>query len=452
MSRAARLLLVVIAAEALVGGYLVVHRMSRPVPPEADPALLDPATAEQLRALRAACRSAGDWRDLGELYMAAGCFAESEACHREACELAPGDPRLARQWGFALERLARIDEANAQYVRAIDLRSPDADGCRYLIARNHLRADRPADARQAFTEGRALPASRYELARLHARDGELAAAADLLRTVAADRPNTLQVHLLGYRLAADRGDARAAFAEADRARYAPQKLTTPFDEEAERIVRVTQTLGPNRLWERASDLLNAERISEADRLLAEAAAGYRSPAVAELQAEVALRSGRPEEAVRLFDLFQEENGPAARIVDRQGDAWEAAGDAAKARAYWLRAVNLGAGLGAKATHAKLARSFARAGDRPAADRHLARGEYHAGREVLQFGQPDQAIPLFAAAVRHDPDLAQGWYYLGEAQRRGGQAGPAAESYRACLRLHPDHGRALDALAYLEGAK
>jgi hypothetical protein len=90
--------------------------------------------------------------------------------------------------------------------------------------------------------------------------------------------------------------------------------------------------------------------------------------------------------------------------------------------------------------------------RPAADRHLARGEYHAGRELLQVGQPGPAVGLFAAAVKHHRGLAVSWSYLGEAHRPGGQTGPALEAYRSCLRRDPDHGRDLDALALLEGAK
>jgi pentatricopeptide repeat protein len=448
VSLASRVLLLIIAAEALVGGLLAARRLRRPVPPQADWALLDPATAGQIRSAAAACESADDWRNLAELYMAAGCFAESESCHRIACELAPGNALFARQWGFALERLSLLDEANAQYRRAIDLGTPDPDACRYFIARNHLRAENPAEAGRVFTEGRALDANRYELARLHRRDGELAPAEDLLRSVANVRPRALQVHLLGYRLARDRGDARQAFVCGDRARYAPDKLPNPFDEEAERIIQATEYLGPNRHWKRGRELIEGGQLDEAEAVLDEAGQVYRSPAVVELLAEVAVRRGRFDEALRLFEEFQEQGGPSARIVARMGDVWDAAGDPAKARASWLRAVRLGAGLDLKATHQKLAVSFADAGDQPAADRHLALVHYFTGRELLQLGRPDQAVAPFAAAVDRDPALAQAWFYLGESRRLTGQTEPAAAAYRACLRLNPDHGRALDALAFL----
>lgn len=449
MSLASRLLLLVIALEALVGGVLVARRLGRVAPPQADWTLLDTVTADQLRSAIAACQTAEDWRNLGELYMAAGCLVESEACHRVACELAPEDALLARQWGFALERIALLDDANAQYQRAMALGTPDPDGCRYFIARNQLRADNPAEARRVLTEGQALAANRYELARLSLREGALTPAGEFHQSVAAEQPRTLQVHLLGYRLALARGDAREALASADRARYAPEKLTNPFDEEAERILQATQALGSNLYWQAGRDLINENRLTQAKRLLEDAGAIDRSSTIVELLAEIAVRRGKFDEALELFEEHQERNGPAARIVDRMGDVWAAAGDPAQAHACWLRAIELEAGLDLKATHHKLAASLAQSGDQVAAEKHLARGHYFVGRDLLQFGYADKAIAYFAAAVKHDPPLAQGWFYLGEARRLGGERRSAAAAYHACLRLDPNHGRAHASLALLE---
>jgi tetratricopeptide (TPR) repeat protein len=448
VSRTNLVLLGIIAAELLVGGIVLARRAERPAPPQPDWNLLDPATAAQIRAAAATCESADDWRQLGELYMAAGCFAESEACHRTACALAPRDAQLARLWGFALERLAMLEEANKQFRRAIDLGIGNPDACRYFIARNHLRADNPTEARRVFTEGRALAANRYELARLHLRDGELPQAAELLQSVAEIQPSALQVHLLGYRLAMEKGHAKEAFFHADRARYALDKLPTPFDLEAERIFAVTKTLGPNRHWKQGRDLFQEGRLDELDRMLGEAAGVYRSPAVVELLANVAIRLGRFDEAIRLYQELQEQNGPSARVFALMGDVWDAAGEPAKARENWLQATQLGAGLDFKATHHKLAQSFAQAKEPAAADRHLARGHYFVGLDLLRLGHPDKSISYFTAAVKHDPKLTQGWFYLGEAQRLNGQNPQAAGAYRECLRLDPNHGRALAGLASL----
>jgi tetratricopeptide (TPR) repeat protein len=127
MSWTRRVLIAIIVVELAVGGALAARRLARPHPPQADWSLLDQATATQIRAAIAECKSAADWRNLGEMYMAAGCFAESERCHHVACDLDPNSADFARQWAFALERLAAFDAANAQYRRAMELGPDDAD-------------------------------------------------------------------------------------------------------------------------------------------------------------------------------------------------------------------------------------------------------------------------------------------------------------------------------------
>lgn len=448
MSRVSRLLVFVIVVEIIVGGFVVVRRMQRPAPPEADWSLLDRNTAAQIQSAIGNCNSANDWRDLGEMYMAAGCFAESEACQRVACELAPDNAVFARQWGFALERIGLLDEANVQYQRAIELRTPDPDGCRYFIARNHLRVENRTEARRVFAEGKALPANRYELARLHLRDRDLAQGSDLLRSVGEVRPTALQVNQLGYRLALERGDARETFISAERAIYAPEKLQNPFDEEVERIISATKLLGPNLQWKQASDLIDAGKLDDAQLVLA---GSHRTPAIVELIADVLIRRQAFDAAIAWLTELEKPNGPAA-LVAHIGDVWEAAGQPEKARANWLRAAEIGAGVDPVATHRKLAKSFESAGDKAATDRHVAIGLYFVGRDLLKTGHPDEAISFFAAAVENNPKFEHAWFYLGETQRLSGQTEAAKKAYQSCLSLNPNHGRALASLAFMDHAK
>jgi|SRR5579883_37943 len=450
MSRVNRRLLLLIAAELAVGAVISGRRLTRPDPPEPDWTLIDPVTATEFRTAAAGCESAEDWRKLGELYMADGCFRESERCHRIACKLNPNDATLARQWAFALERLAMLDEANVQYRRAAELQPEQADAIAYFIGRNLLRADKPQEARAAFAEGKALDANCYELARLHLRAGELTEAEVLLQRLTITHPNTLQVHLFGYRVAMERGDARQAFIRADDARYATDKLQTPFDEEAFRIVKVTQSLGPRRQWKEGRDLIEKGRLDEAENVLLDANRRFPNPGIDELFADLALRRGRFEEAVTLLEGIEARNGRSARIAAQIGNVWDAAGQPAKARTSWLWAAQLEAGANLKDVHHNLARSFVTAGDKVAAERHLARGHYFVGRDLLRFGYAQQSINYFAAAGKHDPSMESAWFYLGEARRRAGLTEPAAIAYRSCLQLNPDHGRALAGLAAVDG--
>ncbi len=450
MRRARLWLVLLLVGELLLGGGLVVRRLRRPAPPRVDARLLDPITAGQIRAAAATCESAEEWRRLGELYMAVGCFRESEICHRVASELAPSDAQLARQWGFALERLALLEEANGQYRRAIELGAADPDACRYFIGRNLLRGENPREARAVFAEGQSLPANRYELARLHCRAGEFAEAFRLLQTLAPTHGQALQTNLLGYRIAREQGDSRRAFLHADQARYAPHKLLSPFDEEAQRIVTVNQTLGAGKQWAQGKELLQAGQLEAAERMLSEAAQVFHSPAIQELQAECALLAGRLDEGIRLLEAFQDENGRSARLIARIGDAQDSQEDTVKARASWLRALDLGSGLDLTATHLKLAQSFRLAGNQEQSERHFGFANFHAGRELLPFGPADRVVELFRAAVKQNPDFPEGWFYLGEACRRAGMEQEAAAAYRQCLQRQPYHGRARAGLAFLTG--
>lgn len=443
-----RWLVLIIVAELLGGSFLIARRLLRVTPPEADWSLVDPATADDIRTAAATCESAEDWRKLGEIYMAAGFFADSEMCHRVACDLEPQNARFRRQWGFALERLGLLDAANAQYQRTMDLSGTEADACRYFIAKNLLRKDDSEAAQKIFAEGQALPANLYELARLQLKGGELARASTSLAKLAVQGSELLQVNLLGYRLAMERGDARKAFVFADRARYSLQKLQNPFDKEVERIITVTQGLGPGKSWKRGRKLIDSTELEEAQSLLEGEATKDRSAMVLELLAEIALRQRRFDDAVELLEELQAQHGPFPRITAQIGDVL-AASQSDNARDYWLKAAQLQAGVDLKAIHHKLADSFTTSGDEDAARRHRALGHYFVGRELLHFGYADKSINYFAGAVELDPTLDQAWFYLGESKRLSGQADEAREAYRKCLERNPHHGRALANLASLE---
>jgi len=239
-------LVLIIVVELLGSSVLVYRRLARVVPPVPDWSLIDPVTADDLRSAAAVCKSAQEWRTLGERYMTAGCFTESEMCHRVACEREPKNAVFRRQWAFALERLGLLDEANSQYQKTMELSAAETDSCRYFIGKNLLREGKPSAARTYFEDGKKLPANLYELARLLRRAGELTEASSAYSLLAAAGPDMLQVNLLGYRLALAQGDTARAKQLADRVRNSSRKLQNPFDEEAKRLFKATQQFGANR--------------------------------------------------------------------------------------------------------------------------------------------------------------------------------------------------------------
>lgn len=442
-------LLLILCLELLGGGVFLARRLMRFTPPVADWSFTSPSIAEDIRKAIVTCESAEDWRKLGELYMAAGYFAESEMCHRVACERDPRNAQLHRQWGFALERVGLLAEANLRYLRSMELAPGTSGACRYLIGRNLLRTEKPDAARVIFEAGQVLPANQYELARLHLRAGNLAEATTLLNKLVTYDPMLLQVNQLGYRLALEREDVVNSLRFADRVRYSPRKLQTPFDEEAERLVKTTQQLGPGRLWTTIAQLLESNALEEAKALLESQAETDRNMGFLELSAEIALRQQHFEIAVQLLEELQQRFGPFARITARIGDVYDAAGEFEKACDFWRKATQLQAGVDLKAVHHKLADSLTKRGKDADARQHRKKGHYFVGRELLQFGYAEQAVNYLQEAVEIDPSFTQAWFYLGEAKRLGGQRDEARAAYQKCLEQNPVHGRALTSLSLLQ---
>src|SRR5207248_10295520 len=135
------LLIAVIVAEWAIGGLVVFGRLGREVPaPVPDLTMIDSITAGELRAKAAQCRTPEQWADLGEAYLVTGFFPEAEACLGEAAALVP-TADVAFKHAFALERLGRLEEANADYEAAVRLNHPRAADCWYYVGKNHLRRE-----------------------------------------------------------------------------------------------------------------------------------------------------------------------------------------------------------------------------------------------------------------------------------------------------------------------
>jgi tetratricopeptide (TPR) repeat protein len=455
MTLLSRIIIVVILLELLAGG--VVLARSRPAkqskeqqPPLPDLSIVDHVAAAEIRRAAEHCHTAEEWRYLAELLMGNGYFTEAEMCHRVACDRDPKNPVLAFQWAFALERLALLDEANAQYRRAIELGYSPADDCRYFIARNMLRAEKPNDARVVFTEGKALPACRYELARLHHRAGELTQAVELLDGLVSLYPKAMQPYQYRYRIELDRGEGRKAFADADHVWRAIEKMPTPFDKEYDRLMEVWKTTGVNGRCKECQTLIRGGKAQEAEPVLREMLRQGWESQVVDMLAEVESSKGNHSETVRLLEEINDRDGPAAHNFARLGDAWEAMGKPEKARENWLRAVQMAAGQDLKNTHFKLSQSYEKAGDKQRSEAHLAKAYYFAGLEMIHSLRYSEAVNTFESSLKSDPKLSDSWFYLGEARRLLGQTDAAKDAYKTCLKVNPDHGRAIAALEYLEG--
>jgi tetratricopeptide (TPR) repeat protein len=408
---------------------------------------VDEQVAAHVRESAAKCRTAADWAALGEVYVAYGYFPEGEACYRVAAEREPGRADRAYEWAFALERIGRLEEANAAYERAVSLGHSDPGGCWYYVGRNRLRVEKPAEARAAFDRAGDQPSARYEVARLLAKGGDDAAALAVLDRLAAGHPAAVQPHLLRHRIEVLRGGPAAV--HADRANRFLTRLPTPFDRDYRRLEDAHDRLGFGGDLKAAETLIAAGRTAEAEPRVRAAFAGDWSPSAADLLAEIEFVGRRPDEAARVLREAVERAGPTPHLLIRLGDAYADAGRLDLAVPAWTRATGLGTGAEVKNAYHRLATYHERAGRAEAARWHMARALFGAGHEEFWAGRLDDAHLLFSRATETDPTLAAAWFYLGETERLRGRAEAARRAYRKCLELEPGHGRAHTGLALLD---
>lgn len=407
---------------------------------------IEPLAADQIRLLHEACRSAADWRRLGECCMAHGFYLEAEACHRQAVTLAPGDAEFAYQWAFALERLGLLDEANGQYEKAIQLGHSHPHECWYLIGRNHLRAEQLSWAEAAFAKAGNLGAARYERARLAARKGRTDEAMALADALADEFPTTAQPHLLLHRI--DRLTGRLPPDErlTDRAAMAKVPLPNPFDRPYARLMKTLKEFGTVALVKR----IERETLGpEQQQLLRDAQQRFWTPSAADLLAEAHLQQRQFDDARRVLQEVLEVNGPSAHFLIRLGDVHEEMGEFSQAVALWSRALPLDSTAELKDLHAKLHQVHAKAGRHGLAQHHLAQAYFGAGVEAFWKNDLVKAHGALRLAVENEPKHADAWLYQGDACRLLRQEKEARQAYERALALRPESGRAQRGLRLLK---
>jgi tetratricopeptide (TPR) repeat protein len=448
VTRVQLLLLLVVLAEAAGGGWLLRDRVGPPTPPAADLGFVDPLTADELRALAAGVRTADDWARLGEGYLAVGYFPEAAACLGRAADLAPAPPAHYKH-AFVLERLGRLDEADAAYERAAaGLRAPDAW---WSIGRNRRRRERPEEAAEAFARCGRLPAARLELALLAAEGGRPAEAAAEAERLAAEFPAAFDPVELLVRLAMARGDGRAEAEFGDRFDRCPERLPSPFFTEDGPWVRAAVgRIGPSRLLRAAAADLRAGRVAAAEGQARDAVAADWSPEAVDHLAEVVFNAGRPADAAALLREAVARSGPAYGLLWRLGESEQEAGRPAEARAAWERAAPIAPQVWAKEVYVGMADMYAKAGESGKAIAFRAKAKLAAGMDAVRGRRPAEAVGPLTEAVGLDPGLAHAWFYLGEAARAENRPADARAAYQKCLAIDPDHGRAARALALVGG--
>jgi tetratricopeptide (TPR) repeat protein len=443
-----QLILVAVIAIEVVIGVRLYRRQKPPVTPVAvDLSHVDSFTAAHINELAANCHTADGWANLGEVYLAYGYFTEAEACYRVAVERQPSRTDWVHHWGFALERIGRLAEANAQYERAIELGHLDPSGCWYYIGRNHLRLENLDAARAAFAKAGEQPSARYETARLLARAGQGEEALPILERLEAEYPNAVQPPLLRHKILLLKGDA-AATAAGVHSMYAPGGLPTPFDADWKWLEEVHDNTGLARelkssiaLFERGETEAAASGFREVFRRNGDAIA-------ADFLAVTEERSGNADEATRQLEEAIAKSGPTPHLLIRLGETEAARGRMKLAVEAWTRATHLGSGGAVKDAHHRLAEYYEKTGNSAEARRHHALAYFAAGHEAFWTVRPAPAQSAFETALNYDPTFAAAWFYLGEMHRLQDKPNDARKAYERCLSIDANFGRAITSASLL----
>ena len=436
-----------IAIELAIG--MVLYRRQKPpvTPVVVDLSHVDSFTAAHINELTARCHTAEDWANLGEVYLAYGYFTEAEACYRVVVEKQPNRAEWVHHWGFALERIGRLAEANAQYERAITLGHLDPAGCWYYIGRNHLRQENTEAAREAFARAGDQPSARYETARLMARAGQGDQALPLLERLEAEYPYAVEPLLLRHKILLLKGDA-AAIAAGIGSLRAPGTLPSPFTADWKWLEEVHDTTGLAKELKASMALLDQGQFSAAMPGLREVYRQNGDPNAADLLASAEERSGNNSEAIRLLEMVVDQWSPTPHFLLRLGNTYAANRQMGPAVAAWTRATHLGQGGYAKEPFHRLAEYYDRTGNVEAARHNHAQAYFAAGHEAYWELQLPEAKRAFEGALKYSPDYAPTWYYLGELHRLQDETDLARKAYERCLKINPNFGRAITSLSLL----
>jgi tetratricopeptide (TPR) repeat protein len=423
----------------LAGGALLLawRQPGMPRPPTPDWTCIEPLAAEEFAAQRAGCKSAGEWRRLGETLMAYGYFREAEACLRTAAARAEEDAEGVFLWAYSLELLGLLDEANVQYERAARLGANRAPACRYFMARNRLRQERPEAAAALLAQAGRLPAARYERARLLARS-DPRAALPMVEELIAEYPQALQPRYLRYRIARLTGSEERPDL-ADAAALSRERLPNPFSGLFDRLTRAHQGMGARRVVGKAR--LTSGSLAPREVELNDVYRRYWLPGAADMLAKAHSQRREWGEARRLLQEVLDRDGPSAHSLYWLGVVHEHSGDRTEAERLWEQALPLGTPAELKGLHDGLARICENSGRKEKADRHRAAAHFAAGVESFWSGDLSKARQGLRRAVEQDPGHDAAWFYLGETHRQLRQPAEARAAYERALKLRPEHGRA-----------
>ena len=442
-------LVILLAAEAALLGTSLGRRLARPAPPRPQLArLVDSWTArsfeERLQPQAGQDRPEA-WLELGQACAVYGFFPEADLCLGRAAELDPDSFDNWFWWGLVLNRLGRTTESTERLTRAIELNLPAIDECRYIIARNQLREDRPAEAEVTLRQlGLEHLPGRYLLAYLLAHTERASEAMPILDRLIAEQPDIHRLYQLRARAAERLGRTAAARADRERAERAPRTIDT--DLVADRLGGQSHRFGLDRRIAAKSALAKRGDLDAASRGLRDILDVTYRPRVAELLARIHMVRRQPGDAARVLEELISRNGESPEILTELAAAYGVSGKPAESVRCLQRALHYR--IDSEVCY-RLALHLQELGNASDTVGLRALADHAEGLAAFRTNRLADAVTLLRKASKVDHrEQAESWFHLGESLRHLGRADDARDAYRRCLELKPHHGLAADVLERL----
>ena len=388
---------------------------------------------------------ASGWTDVADTLFAAGFYAESEACYRQAAEIDPDHPQLRYNWAFCLSSLGNVDASDEQFQKAIDLGHSHSEACRHFMGLNALRQGRREDAVRLFDESDELAASQVELAQLAIEDGNHEIAESILKGLLEEEPNAWRVHHLQAILAREIDDPDGYVKHSALADVLRDPVSGPWHSRAAKMQELSLSFDTRtQVEDTLAALSNGRQPAPFHSQIVEDIEQLWDPALEDVLSDLEVRMENPEQQIERLQRIVERDGLNSYRAARLGFALLAQGNEEEGIEILKQGIQLQAGYkGTEVTDMAsfVANHLREQGQNAEADTYLALGQFLNGLDLMDQLSVPSATVAFRKAIEVDKSSARYWFWLGRTQQLLNERSDAIKSYDECLKLNPYHERA-----------
>ncbi len=442
MNRINQALVVIIAAQLAVGGFLWFQKRSKAIAPIPGFSVVDPMTSADLKEIAEACSTAEQWRELANIYMSAGFFVEADSCFKQAVKMQPDFADAIYEHGFCLSRFGKTARGNEKFSKVIELKHEKAANAAFFTGRNHLRDERPDLAEAAFRQAARLPMAKFELARLLFRKNKLDEAETLLVEILTDQPNASRAKLLISEIASAKGKPTRSTSFSLEGSDQTERIPSPFTEEKDRLMQSVAKYGPEKVLARYMDLFYEKKYDAAREGLERVQSVEWTPHVHDALVKIAIASGELQTAETLIKQEIAHSGPTTQWLSKLGEVKMKRGDSQGAINAWTAGVQVRNDATINECYLGLGQYFDRTDDEASASKYQVLLMLDLAKKAIVAKRGEKAAQFAEQAIAVAPQSAEAHYVLGKAYRSVFATEKAIVAYEKCLSIDPTHGRAI----------